>query len=348
LVEPANISEIALPERWGMPLQEPSLRRRVARAGIGSVAVHIFLGFVAMSLPASMPRNFVAENPPDVRKAIPLVAPRPKEYEPTQKAPNKEKPTRELDVRSAVEAPQRQAPRFLPPAPPPGPVAQQQAPVPAPVPAEPPMIEVAQTPPPPITTTTPAQQPPKPPDSKPKIAFESVGAYTQKPADQRTIPSPPRQSVEEAARQAIRQGGGGVMVGDAGADQEYLPSLRQAPSPGRPASNLQLLSDPAGVDFKPYMIQVLMAVRRNWLAVIPESARLGRRGRVLIQIIIDRYGAVPKLVIASSSGMEAFDRAAVAGVSASYPFPPLPADYKGDQIRLQLAFTYNGSTGQLR
>jgi len=62
---------------------------------------------------------------------------------------------------------------------------------------------------------------------------------------------------------------------------------------------------------------------------------------VLVQFIIDRRGAIPKLVIAEGSGTEAFDRAAVAGISASYPFPPLPPDYKGDQIRLQLAFSYN-------
>jgi TonB family protein len=96
-----------------------------------------------------------------------------------------------------------------------------------------------------------------------------------------------------------------------------------------------------GVDFKPYLVQVLTAVRRNWLTVIPESAHMGRRGQVLIQFIIDRRGAVPKLVIASPSGIEAFDRAAVAGVSMSNPFPPLPPGYQGDQIRLQLAFSYN-------
>jgi TonB family protein len=106
-------------------------------------------------------------------------------------------------------------------------------------------------------------------------------------------------------------------------------------------SNLQLLSDASGFDFKPYLMQVLASVRRNWMAVIPESARMGRRGQVLIQFIIDRRGGVPKLVIAASSGTEAFDRAAVAGVSASNPFPPLPAEFKGDQIRLQLAFSYN-------
>jgi TonB family protein len=89
---------------------------------------------------------------------------------------------------------------------------------------------------------------------------------------------------------------------------------------------------------------VLTAVRRNWMAVIPESGRMGRRGLVQLQFSIDRQGRVPKLVIATPSGTEAFDRAAVAGVSASNPFPPLPPDFKGEQIRLQLSFAYNVPT----
>ena len=64
----------------------------------------------------------------------------------------------------------------------------------------------------------------------------------------------------------------------------------------------------------------------------------------MIQFSIDRKGAVPKLVIADGAGTDALDRAAVAAISASYPFPPLLADYKGDQIRLQLAFAYNMPT----
>jgi TonB family protein len=130
-------------------------------------------------------------------------------------------------------------------------------------------------------------------------------------------------------------------VGDVGDDLHSIPNMNPSQAPGRTGSNLQLLSDPKGIDFKPYLIQVLIAVRRNWMSVIPDSARTGRRGRVLIQFSIDRRGAVPKLVIAEASGIDSFDRAAVAGISASYPFPPLPSDYKGDQIRLQLAFSYN-------
>jgi TonB family protein len=125
-------------------------------------------------------------------------------------------------------------------------------------------------------------------------------------------------------------GGGGI--GEA---------LNMPPSPGRAASALQLLSDPMGIDFRPYLIQVLSSVRRNWFAVWPESAKLGRRGRVEIQFAIGRSGDVPKLVIIMPSGAEALDRAAVAGISASDPFPPLPSQYTGGVIRLQLTFLYN-------
>ena len=125
-------------------------------------------------------------------------------------------------------------------------------------------------------------------------------------------------------------GGGGIDTGIA------LPR-----SPSKTASNLELLSDPQGVDFRPYLIKVLAAVRRNWFAVIPESAKFGRTGKVLIQFAISRNGQVPKLVIVSPSGADPLDRAAVAGISASNPFPPLPPEFKGDVIRLQFAFSYN-------
>ncbi|HTB16119.1 MAG TPA: energy transducer TonB [Bryobacteraceae bacterium] len=259
----------------------------------------------------------------------------------------------ELDVRSEIAAPQSQAPKYRPPKPAPGPVTQP-VPPPAPTPViEPPKIQVvtAQPPPlppsiapPPIPDGTTPQAPPPPAESKPKMAFENVSPPTAirvngPPPDPRLLmhPAPP----EFTAPTNRPTGGGGISVGDIGDDLTLLPGLNQAQSKGRMGSNLQLMSDANGFDFKPYLMQVLASVRRNWLAVIPQSASMGRRGSVLIQFIIDRRGGVPKLVIASSSGTEAFDRAAVAGVSASNPFPPLPPEFKGDQIRLQLAFSYN-------
>ncbi|MDE0125160.1 MAG: TonB family protein [Bryobacterales bacterium] len=150
----------------------------------------------------------------------------------------------------------------------------------------------------------------------------------------------PDQVIEGAIQQMMRGGGSrqAVGVGVGGIPTSgILP-----PGPSDSGSLVELLSDPRGVDFRPYLTQVLAAVRRNWLAVIPESARLGMsRGRTLIQFSVSRDGSVPKLVIARSSGTAPLDRAAVAGISASNPFPPLPGEYLGKDIRLQFTFLYN-------
>lgn len=149
----------------------------------------------------------------------------------------------------------------------------------------------------------------------------------------------PDQVVRGAIQNMIQGGGGRQAVGDGigGASVGVLPS-----GPSNSGSAVELLSDPRGVDFRPYLTQVLAAVRRNWFAVIPESARMGMtRGRTLIQFSVAQNGSVPKLVIAKSSGAPPLDRAAVAGISASNPFPPLPQEYLGQDIRLQFTFLYN-------
>jgi TonB family protein len=315
----------------------------------GSVAFHILAIAAFLALPE------VERNPdapvitPDLRKAVHIYAPR--FFEPTQTAPNNGKVSRDLDVRSAEPAPRPQAPHFRAPQPAPGPVAEARPAAPVPeAPKEeqpriqpPPRIEAAATPPqPPVISANPQPTAPPPPTApaKPKLAFESVGAsQTHVQANPDAVVPDPRSPFVTPT--AVVPGAGGTIVGDVGASHKTLPGSNQAPSPGRPGSNLQLLSDSKGVDFRPYLIQVLTVVRRNWLAIMPESARLGQRGRVLIQFSIDRNGAVPKVVIAEGAGLDALDRAAVASISASYPFPPLPGEYKGDEIRLQFAFSYN-------
>ena len=197
-------------------------------------------------------------------------------------------------------------------------------------------------------TPLPVAPPPEiNPEEKPKISFEKPGALNGPVTNssgnaQGRIPLPQRASVEDAMRQVARGGGGGLMVGDLGEGSGGLgESLNNPAASTKNASALELLSDTQGVDFKPYLIRILSSVRRNWFAVMPESARFGRKGRVLIQFAINKDGSVPKLVIASTSGADALDRAAVAGISASNPFPPLPDEFKGSQVRLQFTFRYN-------
>jgi TonB family protein len=263
------------------------------------------------------------------RMLAPLIAPPP---ELTQTAPGRGRIGKEFTLES-LTAPRRiqMPPMLVQPS--------QQPSLP-----EPPQIEspVAHAPAPPLGTA-PLAPPPPPqiqPVEKPKLAFEVPGAPTGLSTGTGKL-TPPGATVDEAARAAIRRGpSGGLILGDLGGGAlESTPQM--PPYPGGARSGLELLSDPQGVDFRPYLIGILAAVRRNWLAVTPESARLGRAGVVRIQFAIARDGSVPKLVIASPSGTDALDRAAVAGISASNPFPPLPAEFRGEQIRLQFTFLYN-------
>lgn len=313
------------------------------RAGIGSILVHVVL-LVVLTWVARLPAIPVETRLKvvDLRKSMPLVAP-PREL--TQKDPNRAKVSKQLDLESLTAPPQtqaqaRQMKKF-------GGVPAPQAPTPAPpTPAvpEPPKMERPATLP--ALGLTPTLAPPVAPppqiqaEEKPKLAFETPGTPSGSIKGNARIPAPPG-SLNDVIRTMPRSGGGTV-VGDAGDDISSISQLPGAkPAPGRNGSSLEMLSDPQGVDFKPYLIRVLAAVRRNWFAVMPESARMGRPGRTVIQFIVARDGKVPKLVIATGSGAEALDRAAVAGISASNPFPPLPPEFRGDQVRLQLVFSYN-------
>lgn len=343
---PHDLDELNFLREW----REPIPRIRIAAAAVGAILYHLAaIGVVVAAFNAPAP-NFSGDFRVDLNRAVVLYTPPdvirkpPVQMDLTQRDPNRGKISHDLDVRSAAPpAPVPQAPRFRAPLP---------APVPTPAipaPIEPPKIEAAVVPPPPPASPGNLPQAAPPPPEKPKLAFEPVGEGGTSPhpnsnpnvklppiantiADVLRTPSVPNVSLPPTPP-------GGITIGDM--DDVTTLASPTAPSAGPARSNLQLLSDPAGVDFKPYLVQVLAAVRTNWLSVIPQSARMGRRGRVLIQFIINRRGGVPKLVIAESSGTAAFDRAAVAGISASYPFPPLPNTFKGDEIRLQLAFTYN-------
>lgn len=286
-----------------------------------------------------------------VRRVTPLVAPPPQVLrELTQKAPNTKEVAKEIDLAGLLPKREIKAPparSALSPRPSPG--VPQSPSLPSAPQIELPQTAMAQLPPQGAgDSKLPPPPAPEPPQQKPKITFESVassgtGAGNTRggPAADVKLPVPTRTVDEAVSAVARRSNRGGLTVGDELDPPSIGQSMSQHAAPGKMGSALELLSDPQGADFRPYLIRVLTAVRRNWFAVIPESARLGREGRVLIQFSIARDGRVPKLVIAMPSGADPLDRAAVAGISASNPFPPLPSDFKGDQIRVQLSFVYN-------
>jgi len=103
----------------------------------------------------------------------------------------------------------------------------------------------------------------------------------------------------------------------------------------------KILSDTKGYDFGPYMNQVVNRVRYNWYANIPEIARFGKKGKVVIIFTITHNGNIENARIVGNSGTEPLDRAAFASITLSNPFPRLPAGFDGDHLDLQFTFLYN-------
>jgi TonB family protein len=130
---------------------------------------------------------------------------------------------------------------------------------------------------------------------------------------------------------------------------------RQGPiySPGGPpvgggrgvgmGTGVTILSDTQGVDFTDYINRLLAALKRNWEYVMPESARMGDRGVVYTTFSVNPDGSVssPDPVLVRTSGKEPLDNAAMAAIHASNPFEPLPRQFHGPYLKLQIAFLYN-------
>jgi TonB family protein len=316
---------------------EPGRSQRTRAAAVLSVLVHAGI----ILLLAVIPQQVLQPQREPERIVTPLIEPL---TELTQKEPNTGKISKEFNAVEKLPRPRLQAPASPPPvehAAAPAPPAP--APKPAQAPPEPPKVEAAVKAPPKIDLPPMAAPPPPQiqPEEKPKLTFESPPAPTQVAPGRSKVPIP-GSPVQEAIRQAARNSGtggtgdGGVQgVGGIGG------AINIPAAPGLQGGSIQLLSDPMGVDFRPYLNQILATVRRNWMAVMPESVKLGRRGRTAIQFSVGRSGGVIKLVIAESSGADPLDRAAVAGISASNPFPPLPTEFKGDRVVLQFNFAYN-------
>src|SRR5437870_9076551 len=102
-----------------------------------------------------------------------------------------------------------------------------------------------------------------------------------------------------------------------------------------------ILADTRGYDFGPLMNQVVNRVRVNWYTLIPEIARLGRKGRVVIIFTITKSGTIDDIRLVANSGTEALDRPAIGAITASNPFARLPAGFDGDGLVLHFTFLYN-------
>jgi TonB family protein len=152
----------------------------------------------------------------------------------------------------------------------------------------------------------------------------------------------PGKAIEQAARAAAQPGGG---VSGVGGDYGL-----GGPNRARAKSDIDILSDTAGVDFGPYLSRLLHEIRTNWINLAPDSVRapLYKRGKLAIEFAIMKDGAVSGMRIVAPSGDVALDRAAWGGISVSSPFPPLPSEFRGNYLALRIRFYYNPEKNELQ
>lgn len=117
-------------------------------------------------------------------------------------------------------------------------------------------------------------------------------------------------------------------------------SKSQVPSAGE---GVQILTDTQGVDFGPYLQNLTNAIRKQWLANIPESARMGQKGKVSIRFGVEKDGTLSSVgpTVETESGQKDLEAAALRAITQAAPFPPLPIAFRGRFIRLRLLFAYN-------
>jgi len=190
------------------------------------------------------------------------------------------------------------------------------------------------------TSGNPGKQGEPPPKEEPKLALNDVGS-DEGGSRLHLPPTTAGDSIQEALGAATRSRGSGGAAGPGDSSGMF-----QNLNPNFSVEGPVILSDTQGVDFGPYLARIVFITKRNWYAVMPEAARLGQKGRVSIVFEILKDGSVPQMNLVAGSGAEALDRAALAAIRASIPFPPLPTEFTGRHLVLQFIFLYNIGYGQ--
>ncbi|HTV60116.1 MAG TPA: TonB C-terminal domain-containing protein [Verrucomicrobiae bacterium] len=293
---------------------------------IVSVAVHFLLIIFLISIPKIFPYH-----PPTQEEIVDASKLLGKVYIPPGSIPKTPPPpvptvhiTPKVLNKIAPPRPEEHAP-VLPPVPTPKPREN----------ADLPEAPKAHTP----TTPTPPQQvaqEQRPPDEPP---VQQLFHQPTKPLKLGLPSADPSQVIQQGIQQGEQHAPGGSVYSGGGFPAG---AGANAGGPGM-SSGVQILTPTEGVDFNSYLQRLLAVLKRNWYAIMPESALMGDKGVVFTTFQINRDGSVPypDPVLERASGREPLDSAAMSAIRASSPFEPLPSQFKGPYIRLRIIFIYN-------
>lgn len=189
------------------------------------------------------------------------------------------------------------------------------------------------------------QSPPSPQDNPQGLAQPQPSDQTprlQTPPQSRPQPNfnasmTAGSAIEQAARAAAANRGryGSGESGDYG--------LSRGRGGAKALDQAEILTDTMGVDFGPYLTRITQIVRQNWYSLMPPSVYppISKQGKLSIEFVILKDGKTTGMVVHTSSGDVALDRAAWGSITASTPFPPLPKEFPGQILGLRFYYFYN-------
>jgi protein TonB len=106
-----------------------------------------------------------------------------------------------------------------------------------------------------------------------------------------------------------------------------------APGAGGSAGIGGFKIDQADFRYPVYIERMVMIITLNWFKPTPVV-----QTNPVVHFQIERDGTITDARLVTSSGLAFVDRAALRAVLASSPLPPLPADYAGPHLGIQVVF----------
>jgi TonB family protein len=204
---------------------------------------------------------------------------------------------------------------------------------------QPPQNQAAQNPP--QQQAAPQEQPSTSPMQPQDQTAQLKPPPQAKPMPDFKTPMTAGSAIEQATRAAAESRGhyGSGESGDYG--------MSRGRSGAKAMDQAEILTDTMGVDFGPYLTRVVQIVRQNWYSLMPPSVYppILKQGKLSIEFVILKDGKTASMVVHTSSGDVALDRAAWGSITASTPFPPLPKEFPGKLLGLRFYYFYNLEPG---
>jgi protein TonB len=161
------------------------------------------------------------------------------------------------------------------------------------------------------TPTQPTPQPPKPQEVKPVPAAETPLAAQTATKPAATDDQSKSNTAQLAAASEEANGGLGNKNDALGVDA---------------------LQEP---DFGPYMSELQRRIKETW-----HPPRGNESKRVVVAFEISKQGKLIQASVSHSSGEPLADQAALLAIQQTFPFKPLPGEYRDESIDIEFTFDY--------